>query len=286
MTGEQFCISHIGGRPNHEDNFLFGGEYITPDEQKEMGEKQLVCRTEDTAANVRFFAVCDGMGGHSAGEIASHICVARLAELEAATKLPKGFIQNMFMRLCAVPNRGNIKEVVALCQKTISDINDEICAKGREIPAFRGMGATLVLLVMRGSECAVLNIGDSRAYFFDGANLAQITKDHTVGQRMLDLNILTHEELMNFPDSKNLNRYIGFDEPGFRLEADEYFIDAGNGFIMLCSDGVSDSLTDAEIEEYLRTESNVEAAARNIIEQAVAKQDSDNATVIIVSTGE
>jgi len=265
MIGEHFCISHIGGRLNYEDNFLFGGKYITPTEQKGMAEKRSVYFADNLSARVRFFAVCDGMGGHNAGEVASYICAARLAKIEVA-----------------VQNCGSMKDVVALCQKAISGINNEVCTKSREIPALRGMGTTLVLLVMRGAERAVLNIGDSRAYFFDGAKLTQITKDHTEGRRMLDLNILTREELATFPARKNLNRYIGFDAPGFQFKADEYFIKAKNGIILLCSDGVSDSLTDAEIEEHLRTAPNIKTAAQNIIKRAIAKQDSDNATVIIV----
>ena len=269
MIKEQYCVSHIGGRPDHEDNFLFNGVYITPTEQKGMAWKRFICSSEKTPANVRFFAISDGMGGHSAGEVASRICVVRLAETETA-----------------IQNHGDIKEVVEICQKTIAGVNNEVCAKGRENSAFGGMGSTLVLLVMRGSECAVLNIGDSRAYFFDGASLTQITKDHTAGQRMLDLNLLADEDLIHFDTRKNLTRYIGFDEPDLRLEADEYFIKARNGIIILCSDGVSDSLTDAEIEECLGTELNIGTAARNIIDRAVAKQNSDNATVIIVSTEE
>jgi len=265
MHLEQVCVSHIGGRLGHEDNFLLNGGYITPDEQREMAGKRFICRTEKTSANIRFFAVCDGMGGHNAGEVASNICVTRLAKLETA-----------------VQNSGSFKNIVEICHKAVSDINSEVCAKGRENSALRGMGSTLVLFVMRGSECAVLNVGDSRAYFFDGANISQITKDHTEGQRMLDLNILAPDELINFPARKNLNRYIGFYEPGFPLKADEFFIKTQNGLILLCSDGVSDSLTNVEIEEYLRAESNIKIAAQNIIERAVAKHDSDNATLIIV----
>ena len=100
---------------------------------------------------------------------------------------------------------------------------------------------------------------------------------------MLDLNLLTPEEMHKFPARKNLNRYIGFDEPGIQLKADEYFIKAQNGLFLLCSDGVSDSLTDAEIEAQLRVESDIKIAANKIIERAVAVAGSDNATVIIVS---
>ena len=266
---EQICISHIGNRPNHEDNFLFGGKYITPTEQKAMTEKRSVCRTEKTTSNVRFFAVSDGMGGHNAGEIASLICVTRLAELEST-----------------VQNCGSITDVVRLCQKAISEINNEVCAKSNEKSSLKGMGATLVLLVMCGSECAMLNIGDSRAYLFDGLNLTKITKDNTEGQRMLDLKLLSPGEIEKFPARKNLNRYIGFNEPGVQLTADEYFLNLQSEVILLCSDGVSDSLTDDEIKEYLLADPNVEIAANKMINRAIAEDGSDNATAIVVSIKE
>ena len=266
MINAQFCVSHIGKRRSHEDNFLFSGRYITPTEQKGMLEKQAMYCGEKSAGSVRLFAVSDGMGGHSAGEIASYICVSRLAELEST-----------------IQNCSNVKDVVGICKKTIADINSEICAQSLEVPAFRGMGATLVLLIVCGAECAVLNIGDSRAYLFDGVNLTQITKDHTEGQRMLDLKLLTSEEVLKFSARKNVNRYVGFSERGTQLMANEYFFETQRSVIMLCSDGISDFLTDSEIEEFLKADTNIEVIAKNIIERAVTKDGSDNATIILIS---
>lgn len=268
MILESFCISSIGHRNNHEDNFLFNGRYITPAEQKKMTKKWSVCCDQNISANVRFFVVSDGMGGHNADEVASGICVTRLADLEST-----------------VQNCANVKDVVGICQRTISEINNEVCTKSRNLSTLKGMGATLVLLIVCGAEYAVLNLGDSREYFFDGIMLKQITKDHTEGQRMFDLNLLTPSEVEKFPTRKNLNRYIGFDDSGIQLTADEYYIEHQNGGVLLCSNGISDSLANAEIERVLKEGSNIKVAAGNIIACAAAKQGSDNATVIIVSSG-
>ena len=269
MRIKQTCVSHIGKRRSHEDNFLFGGEIIIPQRQREMLEERVISLCEKSQGGVQLFAVSDGMGGHNAGEVASYICVSKLAELEPT-------IQN-----CV-----SITDVAEICQKAISDINSEVCAKSRETPILRDMGATLVLLAMCGTECAVLNIGDSRAYLFDGANLTQITKDHTEGQRMLDLKLLTPQEVQKFPARKNVNRYIGFDKPGMQLRGDEYFFKAQSGLIFLCSDGISDFLTDSEICECLKSGLDIEVAAKNITELAVAKDGSDNATVILIAVKE
>jgi protein phosphatase len=260
-----YCVSHIGNRPNHEDNFLFDGRFISTPEQGAMPSGVIRACTVPQSG-VQFYAVSDGMGGHNAGEAASLICVSKLAALEPT-----------------VQNCASIRDVVSLCQKTIADINAEVCQLSRANASQKGMGATLVLLIFCGSECAALNIGDSRAYFFDGTKLTQITKDNTEGQRMLDLNLLSNNELRAFPARKSLNRYIGFDESNFALTADEYAMSIQTGVYMLCSDGVTDSLADDEIADLLRNGEGIETAGRQIISHAVSSETSDNATVILIS---
>jgi len=261
------CLSHIGGRTNHEDNFLFNGRFITPSEQKEMTRKRSIHYAESTSANVRFFAVSDGMGGHNAGETASLICVNKLAELEKT-----------------VQNCCSVRDVVSLCQNTIGEINAEVCALSRSDRDKRDMGATLVLLIICSNEYAVLNLGDSRAYFFDGEALTQITKDNTEGQRMLDLNLLSKEELRTFPDRKNVTRYIGYGEQGFILKADEYYLSGSDGLFLLCSDGLTDALSDAEISDILCKENNLETAIQILVERAAITPNADNITVVLIST--
>ena len=144
------------------------------------------------------------------------------------------------------------------------------------------MGATLVLFVVCGNECAVLNIGDSRAYYSINGKLVQITKDNTEGQRMLDLGLLTRKELFGFPARKNLNRYIGFAQNGYVLQADEYYPALDGGVVILCSDGISDFVSDARIAEILNLGTNLEVAGKQLIDEAVASQNADNATVMLI----
>ena len=144
------------------------------------------------------------------------------------------------------------------------------------------MGATLVVFVVCGMECAVLNVGDSRAYhFYDGA-LIQITKDHTEGQRMLDLGLLSRKELLSFPARKNLNRYIGYGQNGYVLRADEYYPVMKNGMVLLCSDGISDFLPSSRIAEILCSDNNLEIVGKQLINEAVAAYNADNTTAILI----
>ena len=261
------CYTHIGKRTSHEDNYLFNGRYLTSDMQNAMLDHRLVCATSDDASRVRYFALSDGMGGHNAGEVASRICVERLASL-------KNLMQN-----CS-----NVKEAVILIQSAIAEINSVVCELSNSCTELNGMGATLVLFVICGSESAVLNVGDSRAYYFDFNNniLSQITKDNTEGQRMLDLGLLTRKELVEFPARKNLSRYIGYGQNGFVLQADVYYPILENGILILCSDGISDSLSDNQIGEILLSISDLERAGKRLIEEAVATRNADNATVILI----
>jgi protein phosphatase len=257
----------MGKRLTHEDNFLFDGKFISGAEQEAMPPTGVCYSGKTSCGGVGFYAVSDGMGGHNAGEAASRICVSKLAALEPT-----------------VQDCTRMKDLVAVCQKTIADTNDEVCRLSRANAAQRGMGATLVLLVFCGSECAVMNIGDSRAYFFDGRALAQISKDHTEGQRMLDLGLLSKEELAMFPARKNLHRYIGFDAHDFTLTADVSGMRVKEGVYMLCSDGITDSLTDDEIASLLCNPQSIEIAGNRMIERAVSARNADNATVILIST--
>ena len=264
------CFSHIGKRPNHEDNFLVNGFYLTPDSQKQMSDNRCCFASEPALSRVRLFAVSDGMGGHNAGEVASRICVEKLA-------LAQKELQQY----------NSLKEAVAYLQTAITEINNTVCNLSRKQNELKGMGATcalpiFVLFVVCGMEYAVLNIGDSRAYHFNNEALIQITKDHTEGQRMLDLGLLTRKELSGFPARKNLNRYIGYGQNGYVLRADEYYPFLEDGIILLCSDGISDFLSDTRISEILCSENNLELAGKQLINEAVSSHNADNATAILI----
>jgi len=262
------CLTHIGKRTTHEDNFLFNGLYLTSNNQKRMSDVRICFYSADIVSKVRLFAISDGMGGHNAGEVASRICVERLAEAEKELQ-----------------RYNSIKDAAAYLQTVIAEINSSVCTLSYRREEWKGMGATLVLFVICGTDYAVLNVGDSRAYYFNNAGLAQITKDHTEGQRMLDLGLLTRKELSGFPARKNLNRYIGYDQNGYLLQADEYYPVLENGMILLCSDGISDSLSDSRILEILCSGENLELAGKQLISEAVSAHNADNATAILIPIG-
>lgn len=268
MTGNALyavCFSHIGKRLKHEDNFLISGNYLTSDMQNQMSDRYCYFFNGENSSDITLYAVSDGMGGHNAGEVASRVCVEMLAA--AQEKLQQ---------------RNSMEDAVAYLQSVIGAINRKVYAMSNENSEMRGMGATLVLLVVCGNKYTILNVGDSRAYYFHDQQMIQITKDNTEGQRMLDLGLLTRKELLSFPARKNLNRYIGLYQNGYTLRADEYRLAADGGLVMLCSDGISDFVSSEQILETFNSEGNAEAAGRRLIGEAVLAQNADNATVMLI----
>ena len=163
---KSICFSHIGMRPNHEDNIFLNGKIMDSATQQRMPEIKLIQYQSTSITDTCVFAVSDGMGGHNAGEIASSMCVQEFARV------------NSQIQCC-----NSISELVTLIQKSINKANVDICTKSQRYSETRGMGATLVVLAVCGTNCAVLNVGDSRAYVCSGGILTQITKDNTEGQR-------------------------------------------------------------------------------------------------------
>lgn len=262
---QSVCYSHMGKRLTNEDNFLFNKIWINEKSLNELCYEYYIMMSSEYANNITFYAIADGMGGHNGGEVASRICVEKLAEIE---KIAKTLV--------------SLKDIVKLVQSSIDSINKNICNIGNTNIKLNGMGTTLVLLITYGNEYAILNIGDSRAYYFDGNTLTQLTKDHTEGQRLLDLGLLSRKEIMRFPARKHLNRYIGYDKQGFILQADEYYPTLHRGIILLCSDGITDTLTNEQISKIFLSEKDINIIGKILIEQAIAQPNADNATAILV----
>lgn len=265
-TVNAVCVTQIGGRPNHEDNFLLDGRWLTPDAQAQITSGQPVCVEAVSSRRVQLYAVCDGMGGHQAGETASRICIEQLHAAEPQ------------LESC-----GSLDQAVDVLQKAVAQADKSICAAGSADAGLRSMGTTLVLAVLVEGQCAVLHAGDSRAYLFDGEKVNQLTRDHTEGQRMLNLGLLTRRELADFPARKNLIRYVGRQEPGYVLRADISKVDLRQGILLLCSDGISDSLPDDRIADILYSESSLTDAGMQLVQEVAAAPQADNATALLLS---
>jgi protein phosphatase len=203
--------------------------------------------------------VADGMGGHAGGEVAAQSAVTGLVTAFAETRSAKG--------LMAGAKR----------------VNREIFVRSDKVEELRGMGTTLVAIALvpnRNSErIALINVGDSRAYLFEGGELSQLTADHSLVEEMLRNGEITRSEADVHPYRHVLTRAIGIED---RVDVDAWTIVPVNGTrIMLCSDGLTNEVADQEIAEILTANSEPSDACYALIRRALDHGGSDNVTVVV-----
>lgn len=219
---------------------------------------------EDTCvANIQsmFFLVADGMGGHAAGEIASHIAASTIEEILTG------------------PDRDSDPD--ELLKLAVSRANSRVYETQMLKPECRGMGSTLTLLTFSDNRFHIAQVGDSRAYLLRNDVLNQLTRDHSVVWPLYENGVLSKDDISKHPQKNLITRSIGTYpevEPELRNEA------ACEGDIfLLCSDGLTDVLTDQEITDILsRRDKSPQELADLFIETANAGGGPDNITVVIV----
>ena len=257
------AISNIGNsRDNNEDNL-----FLLSDEQvefilNECSESNFV--SSSYLPNSFCCAVSDGMGGHEFGEIAS------LKVVEYLSVHYDELIKNLDNK--------------ALIQDYVTRLNEQFCNFTTRNKKYRNMGATLCGVVTDDKKALCFNVGDSRAYKFSSGKLQQITVDHSEGQRLFDLQLLTVEELKNFPNRKAIYKYIG---QKTTLIPDVFEIEdySSCSYILLCTDGLTDVLTDNEIESVLgSTDIDVNRKSQILIDSALKRRlnAGDNITLILI----
>lgn len=268
MTHAFGCVvSHIGNsRDNQEDNFfLQKGVYASSDARDKMAEtRDIYCHNCELNKQRLLVAVSDGMGGHASGEVASFLTVEYLSS-----------------HYDEIIDSARQDENALATQ--ISRINSAVSMTSKKDSSCCGMGATLCGVVANEYELIGFNIGDSRLYQYNGGELRQLSTDHTEGQRLLNLNLLTEDEYQRFPRRKNLYKYIGTNS---ELIPDVFKI--GNcipgSTLVLCSDGLTDALSDEEITTVLCKSGSIEYKGRLLVAQALERNigHGDNITLILI----
>lgn len=268
MTPAVGCvITHVGNsRDNQEDNFLLcKGIFTTPNARDKMAETRgLYGYNCELNKQHMLIAVSDGMGGHACGEVASLLTV-----------------EYMSAHYDEIINSVKLGEKSLASQ--VSRINSVVSSKAKNDSSCRGMGATLCGVIANEYELVGFNVGDSRLYQFKNGELEQLSTDHTEGQRLVKMQLLTEEEVKKFPRRKMLHKYIGYDG---EIVPDVFRItSAGLGTIlMLCTDGLTDVLSDEDIELVLQGSNKLEDKAKILVNKAVDCNvgHGDNITVILV----
>ena len=207
-------------------------------------------------------AVADGMGGHSAGEVASAIAIEELAALGS-----RGPWEN------ETAATDDLKQAILRANRRIR----ETAAGDRKL---NGMGTTLVALLEDGDMVHVANVGDSRGYLLRQGELSQVTVDHSLVQELVDDGRLSPEDAERHPQRSVITRALGID-PEVEFDLFTYKLQVGDR-LLLCSDGLSDVVEPAQIRKVLLRIPSAQRAARELVTVANEQGGPDNITVIVV----
>ena len=251
------CRSEVGFvRKNNEDNFYCNGEILNKGKIFINGTVESSC----------IFAVCDGMGGEAHGELASLITVNVLKEHAKNIK-------------SAISLSENVDEAV---QIFITDANNKICKIMRE-NSFR-MGTTIALVVISDNSVMAYNIGDSRIYKFHNNVISQISVDHTVAEQKIKMGLLTKEEARHDKSKHVLTRCIGVFEDEMILTPDiiPSFNIEDKLRLLLCSDGLTDMLSDQQIQDILLANIDSKSAVNILVDSALQNGGRDNITCLLI----
>ena len=204
--------------------------------------------------------VADGMGGHSAGETASRICVETMSDvfLESLAAEPETILRN-----------------------GLKQANDNVLRQSTNDSRFRGMGATVVAAIIKGDKCWYSHIGDSRIYLLDAAKVVRLTRDHTVVQGMVDAGLITEAQAAGHYLAHVVSKAIGH-LPSENMEHEVGKISLWeDSALLLCSDGLTNHLSDEEI--YCQTRgANAQDACNSLLDLVLLRGARDNVSIQII----
>ena len=248
------CELSLEGRTDTEfisgsNSFISWGARSDVGLVREHNEDSFLLRTP-------LFAVCDGMGGHAAGEVASSIAVKVIGE--------------------EAPNTADD----VLLGAAIEAANQAVIEAPQKGIGKAGMGSTASAIFIEGNQMAVAHVGDSRIYLLHHGTLVRVTHDHSYVEELVDSGQITADEARNHPSRSVVTRALGSDP---EMYADHFTLEVSDGDrIILCSDGLSSMILDDEIESIAVSNITPQNAADSLVSAALTAGGADNITVIVV----
>lgn len=244
MQVSSFGLTHRGAvRDKNEDNIFVDGE-------------------------LKFFVVCDGMGGHNAGEVASAL---------ACETVRKYVVERL--RLDQPDDTARPTYFLSVLREAVGEACREVYVTAHANPEYRGMGTTLTALLIAGSRAYFAHVGDSRLFLFRNGKLHQLSQDHTFVEEMVQRGIIDRAQAANHPYQHVLARSLGTQES---VLADTLSVELVPGdHFLLCSDGVPDAVSTEELCSALSA-GTAKQICEGLIQDALDAQCSDNVSVIIV----
>jgi protein phosphatase len=226
------------------------------------------------APELGLFVVCDGMGGHNAGEVASRLAVEvihkHLHEAQAGANPP--MVGAYDHRLSARANR--LASAIRLANQAIHDT-------AQTKPGQAGMGTTVVAGLVSDQTLSVAHVGDSRLYLVRGDDIRQVTGDHSLVAEQVRRGLLTEEEAEQSSQRNVVTRALGV-EASVEVDLEEVPLAIGD-VVLLCSDGLTQGVKASQIKEVVQREPDPQAASERLVQMANEAGGMDNTTVILVA---
>jgi protein phosphatase len=208
--------------------------------------------------------VCDGMGGHAAGDVASRLAVMAISEYVEAHYVV-----------------GEREKIPLILKEAFDDANRKIYEEGLKNPHQKGMGTTCVMTIVT-QDCRVYyaHVGDSRLYWYSEGELKLMTKDHTFVQELVDHGAISEQEARSHPNRNLITRALGVD-PSVKVDVGEQpFFLKKTDLLLLCTDGLNTMLSDEEIARVIETVPR-EQVASTLLKLANEAGGYDNITLIV-----
>lgn len=223
---------------------------------------------------LKLYIVADGMGGHAGGEFASKIAVSTVEEIIKGED-KKDVDADSYLSESSSPETEETDKL----KDAITRAGSKICQRSIEDPELRGMGTTASVILFHGDKGYVAHVGDSRIYCFRDNNIHRLTEDHSLVHEQLKSGLITEDEAKSHQLKNIITRSVGVQE---EVEVDTVVwpVKSQDRFL-LCSDGLSNMVTDLEIKDIVSRYS-IENGAKVLVDLANERGGDDNITLILV----
>ncbi|MDT3959582.1 Stp1/IreP family PP2C-type Ser/Thr phosphatase [Staphylococcus kloosii] len=211
--------------------------------------------------NQQLLVLCDGMGGHQAGEVASQFVTKELQQRFETENLIESHQAEDWLR------------------STLKNINRELYQLSIDRPEYNGMGTTCVCALVFDNYIVVANIGDSRAYLVNSRDVEQITSDHSFVNHLVMIGQITEEEAFSHPQRNIITKVMGTD----KLVSPDIFVKRFNyyDYLILNSDGLTDYVRDNQLQEIIEDNDSIDSIGAKLIEVALANDSNDNISFVL-----
>ena len=225
--------------------------------KRKVNQDYLFFSDEPVGCFPNLYIVADGMGGHKAGDKASSYAVNRFVELAKKEKKELPFL------------------VMGLL---LNEVNEAVYELSCKEERYAGMGTTFVAATVVDKTAYIMNVGDSRLYYFDG-KIRQVTMDHSLVEELVRAGEIDRSESRNHPQKNIITKAVGVAED---IQPDFFIVDMEEGSsLLLCSDGLTNMVDDEKLEEILSEDCTEEEYAGKCIEEALFYGGLDNIAVVI-----